>query len=102
VVRFAAGAHTAWHTHPLGQTLYITEGCGWVQVEDHPVREVVPGDIVVIPPDTRHWHGASASAAMSHFAVAEARDGNRVTWMERVAEEAYARGEEAERACGAR
>ena len=99
VVRFEAGARTAWHTHPLGQTLFITEGCGWVQVEGHPVREVGPGDIVVIPPEARHWHGASASEAMSHLAVAEARDGSRVTWMEHVTAEDYGRGAETERVC---
>ncbi|MFC4352149.1 carboxymuconolactone decarboxylase family protein [Fodinicurvata halophila] len=99
VVRFEAGAHTAWHTHPLGQTLYITEGCGWVQVEDQPVREVAPGDIVVIPSETRHWHGASASQAMSHLALSEALDGTSVTWMERLSEEDYARSSETERVC---
>jgi 4-carboxymuconolactone decarboxylase len=99
LVRFDAGAYTAWHTHPLGQTLHITEGCGWVQVEGHPVREVGAGDIVVIPPETRHWHGASASEAMAHLAIAEAQDGSRVTWMEHVAPEDYARGAEAASAC---
>jgi 4-carboxymuconolactone decarboxylase len=99
LVRFEAGARTAWHTHPLGQTLYITEGCGWVQVEGHPVREVSPGDIVVIPPEARHWHGASASQAMVHLAMSEAVDETAVTWMELVSDEEYTRGQEAEGAC---
>lgn len=99
VVRFEAGTHTAWHTHPLGQTLYITEGCGWVQVEGQPVREVTPGDIVIIPPETRHWHGASASEAMTHLAIAEALDGTAVTWMELVPQEAYSQGEGAHPVC---
>jgi len=99
LVRFDAGAYTAWHTHPLGQTLYITAGCGWVQVEGKPVQEVAPGNIVVIPPETRHWHGASASESMAHLALSEALDGTSVTWMEHVDEASYARGAEAERAC---
>ncbi|WP_226584443.1 (R)-mandelonitrile lyase [Acuticoccus sediminis] len=99
VVRFEAGAHTAWHTHPLGQTLHITEGCGWVQVEGQPVHEVTPGDIVVIPPETRHWHGASPSEPMTHLALAEARDGTSVTWMERVSADAYAAGANVEPVC---
>jgi 4-carboxymuconolactone decarboxylase len=99
LVRFEPGARTAWHTHPLGQTLYITEGCGWVQVEGHPVREVGVGDMVVIPPETGHWHGASASESMAHLALSEALDGTSVTWMEHVDDESYARGAEAERTC---
>jgi 4-carboxymuconolactone decarboxylase len=99
VVRFEAGAHTAWHTHPLGQTLYITEGCGWVQVEGQPVRVVAPGDIVVIPPDTRHWHGASATEAMTHLALSEALNGTSVTWMELVSDDVYAKGKVAEASC---
>lgn len=99
LVRFEAGARTAWHTHPLGQTLYITEGCAWVQVEGQPVREASPGDIVVIPPEARHWHGASASEPMTHLAFLEALDGTRVTWMEHVSDEEYAQGAEADGAC---
>jgi 4-carboxymuconolactone decarboxylase len=95
LVRFEAGARTAWHTHPLGQTLYITEGRGWVQVEGREVREVGPGDLVIIPPDVRHWHGASASEAMSHLALAESLNGERVTWMELVSDDEYGRGAEA-------
>ena len=92
IVTFEPGARTAWHTHPLGQTLYITSGCGWVQSEGGPVREVRPGDIVQIPPKVRHWHGASAGEAMAHLAVVELLDGIRVTWMEHVSDEDYAEG----------
>lgn len=101
VVSFEASARTAWHTHPLGQTLYITEGCGWVQSEGETVQEVKPGDIVVIPPNTPHWHGASASDAMTHLAISEAQDGSSVTWMELVTDEEYAQGESAESKCNA-
>ena len=85
-VTFAPGARTAWHTHPLGQTLFIISGRGRVQKEGGPVEEVVPGDLVWIPPNVRHWHGASAKQAMSHLAVAEELDGKVVTWMEKVTE----------------
>ncbi|MGV1754213.1 (R)-mandelonitrile lyase [Agrobacterium sp. CG674] len=91
-VSFSAGARTAWHTHPLGQTLFIVSGHGWVQKEGEPVQQVGPGDVVWIPPLIRHWHGASASEPMSHFAVAEALDGSAVTWMEKVSDEDYAKG----------
>jgi len=90
-VSFAAGARTAWHTHPLGQTLYIVSGKGWVQKEGGPIEEVGPGDVVWIPPQLRHWHGASATEPMAHFAVAEALDGNAVTWMEKVSDDEYRR-----------
>ncbi|WAC29452.1 carboxymuconolactone decarboxylase family protein [Ancylobacter sp. SL191] len=83
-VNFTAGARTAWHTHPLGQTLFIISGRGRVQKEGGPIEEVVPGDLVWIPPNVRHWHGASADQAMSHLAVAEELDGKVVTWMEKV------------------
>lgn len=83
-VTFAPGARTAWHTHPLGQTLFIISGRGRVQKEGGPVEEVVPGDLVWIPPNVRHWHGASAKQSMSHLAVAEELDGKVVTWMEKV------------------
>lgn len=88
-VSFAAGARTAWHTHPLGQTLYIVSGTGWVQKEGAPIEVVSPGDVVWIPAGLRHWHGASATEAMTHFAVAEALDGKAVTWMEKVSDEQY-------------
>jgi 4-carboxymuconolactone decarboxylase len=101
LVSFEAGARTAWHTHPLGQTLYVTEGCGWAQSEGEPVQEIRPGDIVQIPANVRHWHGASAEAAMSHVAIAESLDGSAVTWMELVADKDYARGADAAGACSA-
>ncbi|MFN3635297.1 MAG: cupin domain-containing protein [Rhizobium rhizophilum] len=91
-VSFSAGARTAWHTHPLGQTLFIVSGRGWVQQEGQPVQNVGLGDVVWIPPLIRHWHGASAHEPMTHFAVAEALDGNSVTWMEKVSDEDYHKG----------
>jgi 4-carboxymuconolactone decarboxylase len=90
-VSFSAGARTAWHTHPLGQTLFIVSGKGWVQKEDGPVETVGPGDVVWIPPLVKHWHGASKDEAMTHFAVAEALDGSVVTWMEKVSDEDYSK-----------
>lgn len=99
VVRFEAGAHTAWHTHPLGQTLFVTEGCAWVQTEGGEVVAAAPGDIVRIPPHTRHWHGASPDAPMEHLALLEAQDGQSTTWMEKVAAEDYRRGPASE-GCG--
>lgn len=91
-VSFAAGARTAWHTHPLGQTLFIVSGRGWVQKEGGPREEVGPGDVVWIPPNVRHWHGATADQPMTHFAIAEALNGSVVTWMELVSDEAYRAG----------
>lgn len=93
-VSFMAGARTAWHTHPLGQTLYIVSGRGWVQKEGQPAEAVGPGDVVWIPPLVKHWHGASAKEAMTHFAVAESLDGSVVTWMEKVTDEQYLAGQE--------
>lgn len=84
VVAFAAGARTAWHTHPLGQTLYVLSGVGRVQIEGSPAREIRPGDIVSIPPGTKHWHGAAPDHAMSHLAFSEKLDGQSVTWLEQV------------------
>lgn len=91
-VAFAAGARTAWHTHPLGQTLFIVSGRGWVQKEGGPRAEVGPGDVVWIPPNIRHWHGATSDQPMTHFAIAEALNGSVVTWMELVSDEAYRAG----------
>ncbi|MDM9648272.1 carboxymuconolactone decarboxylase family protein [Rhizobium sp. S163] len=91
-VSFPAGARTAWHTHPVGQTLFIISGTGWVQKEGAPVQTVRPGDVVWIPAMIKHWHGASADEAMSHFAVAEAQNGSVVTWMEKVSDEDYFAG----------
>jgi len=88
-VTFEPGARTAWHTHPLGQTLIITMGCGWVQTEGAPREEVHPGDIVWFPPDVRHWHGATATIGMTHIAISEALDGKTVDWMEKVTDAQY-------------
>ena len=83
-VTFDPGARTAWHTHPLGQTLIITAGSGWVQREGAPARQVRPGDVVRFAPLERHWHGATASTGMTHIALQEALDGVAVTWLEQV------------------
>ena len=90
-VTFEPGARTAWHTHPLGQTLIVTAGHGWVQSEGSTKEEIRAGDVVWIPPGVRHWHGATASAAMTHVAISEALDGKTVDWMEHVNDEQYAR-----------
>ncbi len=92
VVSFTPGARTNWHTHPLGQTLVVTEGCGWVQEEGGPVETIRPGDVVVIPPNARHWHGATAETPMMHVAIAERLDGVAVTWMEAVSDQQYSGG----------
>jgi quercetin dioxygenase-like cupin family protein len=88
-VTFEPGARTAWHTHPLGQTLIVTFGCGRVQREGGPIEEVRTGDIVWFPPGEKHWHGAAPDTAMSHIAIAEALDGKVVDWMEKVSDEQY-------------
>jgi 4-carboxymuconolactone decarboxylase len=88
-VSFTAGARTAWHTHPLGQTLFIVSGKGWVQKEGGPTQVVEPGDVVWIPPMVKHWHGATAEEPLVHFAVAEALNGSVVTWMEQVSDSQY-------------
>ena len=88
-VTFEPGARTAWHTHPLGQTLIITSGLGWVQREGGPIEEVRPGDVVWFPPGLKHWHGASPTTAMTHIAVQESVGGKNVDWMERVSDEQY-------------
>ncbi len=91
-VTFEPGARTAWHTHPLGQTIIVTAGLGLVQRQGGPVEQVRPGDIVFFEPAERHWHGASASCAMSHIAIAEAQDGKVVDWLEQVTDAEYAGG----------
>jgi len=91
-VTFEPGARTAWHTHPLGQTLIITSGLGWVQREGGPVEEVRPGDIVWFPPGEKHWHGASVSTAMTHIAIQESLNGKNVDWLEKVSDEQYRAG----------
>lgn len=89
VVTFEPGARTAWHTHPLGQTLIVTAGHGWVQRENGPVQEIDPGDIVWFPPGEKHWHGASPTTAMTHIAIQERLDGKAVDWLEKVSDEQY-------------
>lgn len=89
LVTFEPGARTDWHTHPAGQTLVVTAGCGRVQQEDCPVEEIRPGDVVTIPADVRHWHGAAPTTAMSHIAIQEQVDGSAVTWMEKVNDVQY-------------
>ena len=88
-VTFEPGARTAWHTHPLGQTLIVLTGVGRVQREGGPIEEIRPGDIVWFEPGEKHWHGASAEVAMSHLAIAEALDGKVVDWLEHVTDEQY-------------
>jgi quercetin dioxygenase-like cupin family protein len=88
-VTFEPGARTAWHTHPLGQTLIVTAGCGWVQREGGPVEEIRPGDVVWFPPGEKHWHGATPTTAITHIAIQEKLDGKIVDWMEHVSDDQY-------------
>ena len=88
-VTFESGARTAWHTHPLGQTLIVTAGLGWVQREGGPIEEIRPGDVVWFPPGLKHWHGATLTTAMTHTAVQEALDGKAVDWLEHVTDDQY-------------
>ena len=88
-VTFEPGARTAWHRHPLGQTLIVTSGCGWVQSEGQPKVELRPGDVVWCPPNERHWHGGTTTTAMTHIAIQEALNGKVVDWMEKVSDEQY-------------
>ena len=88
-VTFEPGARTAWHTHPLGQTLIVTSGVGRVQVEGGPIEEIRPGDVVWFPPGVKHWHGATPTKAMTHIAIQEALDGKVVEWLEHVTDEQY-------------
>jgi quercetin dioxygenase-like cupin family protein len=88
-VTFEPGARSAWHTHPLGQTLIVTSGCGWVQSEGEPKVEIRPGDVVWCPPNQKHWHGATPTTAMTHIAIQEALDGKVVEWMEKVSDAQY-------------
>ena len=89
IVTFEPGARTAWHTHPLGQTLIVTSGSGWVQREGGMVEEIHPGDVVWFEPNEKHWHGASATTAMTHIAIQENLNGKVVEWMEKVNDEQY-------------
>lgn len=89
LVTFEPGARTAWHTHPFGQTLVITSGCGWVQREGGPIEEIHPGDVIWFPPMEKHWHGATPTTAMSHIAIQENLNGKAVDWLEHVTNEQY-------------
>src|ERR687893_36852 len=89
LVTFEPGARTAWHTHPLGQTLIVTSGCGWAQREGGPVEKIWPGDVVWFPPGEKHWHGATTTTAMTHIAIQEQLNGKAVDWMEKVSDELY-------------
>lgn len=88
-VTFEVGARTAWHTHPLGQTLIVTHGQGWIQCEGEEKQTINQGDIVWIPEDIRHWHGATSTTAMTHIAIAESQDGSPVTWLDKVSDSDY-------------
>jgi quercetin dioxygenase-like cupin family protein len=88
-VTFEPGARTAWHTHPLGQTLIVTAGCGWAQIAGSAKQEIRPGDVIWIPAGEKHWHGATSISAMTHIAFAEALDGKSVDWMEQVSDAQY-------------
>ena len=89
LVTFEPGARTAWHTHPLGQTLVVTAGCGWAQREGGAVEAIRPGDVVWFAPGEKHWHGATATTGMSHIAIQEKLDGTAVTWLEQVSDAQY-------------
>jgi quercetin dioxygenase-like cupin family protein len=90
-VTFEPGARTAWHTHPLGQTLIVTAGHGWAQTWGGPVEEIKPGDVIWFPPGEKHWHGATPTTGMTHIAIQEKLDGKVVDWLEQVSEEQYRR-----------
>jgi quercetin dioxygenase-like cupin family protein len=89
-VTFQPGARSAWHTHPLGQALIVTAGVGWIQQEGADRREIRSGDVIWTPPGVKHWHGASATSAVTHIAIQEAQDGTPVTWLEHVSDDQYA------------
>jgi len=89
LVTFEAGARSAWHWHPLGQTLVVTQGCGWVQSEGGPKVEIRAGDVVWCPPREKHWHGATSTTAVSHIAIQESLDGKNVEWLQKVSDEEY-------------
>ena len=91
-VTFEPGARSAWHTHPLGQTLIVTAGCGWTQCEGGPKAQIRAGDVVWCPPGHKHWHGATPTTAMTHIAVQEALDGRNVNWLQKVTDEEYLGG----------
>jgi quercetin dioxygenase-like cupin family protein len=91
-VTFEPGARSNWHTHPLGQTLVVTAGCGWTQCEGGPVVEIRAGDVVWCPPGHRHWHGATPTTAVAHIAIQEALDGKNVEWLDPVTDTQYLAG----------
>ena len=91
-VTFEAGARTAWHTHPLGQTLIVISGCGWAQREGGPVEEIHPGDVVWFSPNEKHWHGATPTSSMTHIAIQENLNGKVAEWMEKVSDDQYRKG----------
>jgi quercetin dioxygenase-like cupin family protein len=88
-VTFEPGARTAWHTHPLGQTLIVASGCGRAQRWGGPIEEIRPGDVIWFPPGEKHWHGAAPTTAMTHIAIQEQLDGKTVEWLEKVSDEQY-------------
>ena len=92
IVRFEPGARTAWHKHPLGQTLIVTQGVGWTQIAGGPILQFSAGEVLWRPPDHKHWHGATPTTAMSHIAIHEAQNGSPVTWLEHVSDEQYLAG----------
>ncbi len=96
-VTFEPGARTAWHRHPLGQTLIVTSGLGWAQREGVPIEEIRPGDVVWFAPNEKHWHGATPTTKMTHIAIQEALEGKVVQWMEHVADEEYRLGKQERR-----
>lgn len=89
LVTFEPGARSAWHTHPCGQTLIVTAGLGWTQCEGEAKVEIRPGDVVTCPANKKHWHGATATSAMSHIAIQESKNGKAVDWLEKVADAQY-------------
>ena len=91
-VTFEPGARSAWHTHPLGQTLIVTAGCGLAQGWGGPIEQIRPGDVIWFPPGEKHWHGATATTAMTHIAIQEQLDGKAADWMEKVSDEQYQGG----------
>src|SRR5271170_8312337 len=91
-VTFEPGARSAWHTHPLGQTLIVTAGCGWTQCEGEPIVEIRPGDVIWCPPNHKHWHGATPTTSMTHIAIQEALNGKVVEWMDHVTDKEYLAG----------
>lgn len=91
-VTFEPGARSAWHTHPLGQTLVVTAGCGWTQCEGGPITEIRAGDVIWCPPGHKHWHGAAPTTSITHLAIQEALDGIAVVWLDKVTDEQYSVG----------